>query len=273
MCEISKKMIFSPKNIEKMSMGSFNLTFSDCIKTLNANEIIGEQSHCGTTNDDVRKIHESINGSILYNLKDLIPHLNQNVEDAMILIIKNQFPNDSNNLLQTFINPEYVHDGNIIGIEWDKFTPTGALNKKFYKSTFADLGDMFKINSLANFKRGTMYNINKIPSLLNIKNSLRSILPCNFVVEASHFYDNEKSHKLFNHEKDKRCVTGLHLGEPMNINFKWYHKSIKCCDNFSIELNHGDIYIMSNIASGSVKDNVTKLFLKHSFGNHCNALR
>jgi hypothetical protein len=57
------------------------------------------------------------------------------------------------------------------------------------------------------------------------------------------------------------------LGEPIPLNFHWYHKSNPIGEKFVINLDHGDMYIMSQKAIGQDWKKSSMLTLRHSAGN------
>ena len=113
----------------------------------------------------------------------------------------------------------------------------------------------------------------RIPPLMSVKSTLESVLYCPLVCEATRFQNKEDCYINMHRDRSKSRIAGLNLGGSFPINFRWYHNTIHCSEVLSIILNHGDIYIMSELATGVLKDKKTKLFLKHSMGTNGNALR
>ena len=256
---------------------SFTLTFSDRIGNNPNYGEIGTEAPFGFTNDDIIRIyHQFSDRCELHNLKDMLPPTLQEIPDVYFLIIKNFYNDTSNQLLQILMTNENTHEGAITGVNWDTENfKNGKLkkNKQKYKLIFSDLYDGYKRNSSLQNEMCTVYNYMRIPQLLSIKYFLESILQGPFVIEGSCFYNTKECYVPMHREKEKKKLIGLHLGNTFPINFRWYHNTIHCSTVKTIQLNHGDIYIMSELATGNSKEKLTKLFIKHSEGTHGNCLK
>ena len=55
-----------------------------------------------------------------------------------------------------------------------------------------------------------------------------------------------------------------HAGTPLR--FRWYTKSAPVGEEFAIELNHGDLYVMSDKATGHDWMSSSKMTLRHGTG-------
>jgi hypothetical protein len=62
-------------------------------------------------------------------------------------------------------------------------------------------------------------------------------------------------------------VVGVRLGAlSQPLRFQWYHKSKAVTDEYSIKLNHGDMYAMSHKAVGSDWRCSSQFTLRHGVG-------
>lgn len=93
-------------------------------------------------------------------------------------------------------------------------------------------------------------------------------IPCtNFVRENLHTYFGEKAKNLvaegnlyhnitscgigFHGDTERKKVIALRLGESMSIHFQWFLNTQPIGRRFKIKLNHGDVYVMSEYATGN----------------------
>jgi len=65
---------------------------------------------------------------------------------------------------------------------------------------------------------------------------------------------------------ERRKVVGVRIGESMPLCYRWFHMGTPIGSQFTTQLNHGDLYIMSDKAVGN--DWKKKLIptLRHSAG-------
>ena len=253
---------------------SITLNFCDNIES---NDNIGEESDYGFSNNDILRVHSQFSEtSEIYNLKDMLPPSIQDIPDVFILIIRNNGNNILDQLLQILITSESNSDGIITGVQWDtEKYKNGQIkqSKEKYKLIFKDLYEEYKINSNYQLNKGTIYNYKRIPQLEYIKCFFESILYGPFVIEGNCYYNKKECYTSMHRDKKRKKVIGLKLGGSSPLNFRWYHGTIRCSETKTIILNHGDIYILSELATGSIKEKLTKLFIKYSEGSHANCLK
>jgi hypothetical protein len=61
-------------------------------------------------------------------------------------------------------------------------------------------------------------------------------------------------------------VIGVRLGDSIPLCFHWYHRNKPIGDKFTINLNHSDLYIMSEKAVGQDWIKSLQITLRHSAG-------
>ncbi len=61
-------------------------------------------------------------------------------------------------------------------------------------------------------------------------------------------------------------VIGVRFGASMPLCFNWFHRFKHVGEKFTIQLNHGDLYIMSEKAVGQDWKKSSQLTLRHSAG-------
>ena len=68
-------------------------------------------------------------------------------------------------------------------------------------------------------------------------------------------------------DTERRIVIGMRVGPAsLPIRFRWYTKSAPVGKEFVIELNHGDLYVMSDKATGHDWMCPSKMTLRHGVG-------
>lgn len=195
---------------------SFNLIFHDD-SNLSSNQEF--------TNQDLINIYESMipGSSEIHNIKNILPDLFYDISDVYVLVIRNLFLKESNEILPVI--SEYNFKKNIV---------------------FCELG--YQLQN-TNF-----YDVRTIEALNKLNILFRKITGNNIFIETMKLKNKASILK-----KEK---IGLGVGKSFNLNFKWCHGRIVISDNYEIKINNGDVYIVSDTISNSIKDKTTKIFIK-----------
>ena len=103
---------------------------------------------------------------------------------------------------------------------------------------------------------------------------LRSILPNYFgekaeslACEGNYYYDVTKCGIGFHGDSERKRVIGIRLGASIPLHFQWFHKSKPIGERVKILLNHGDMYAMSEKATGYDWKSSSKITLRHAAGS------
>lgn len=239
-----------------------NVILSDSVRSNDGSEIYGNSNSNGITNYEIQMLNSFYHlCSYIVNLKNFLPPLLHDIPDVYILIIKNKFRDNAISIYNFLNNQESVNNERITGINFDThyYKPS---NKKYTKHkgksriVFADLGENYKYDNNLN----TVYNINKISEIIEFKDNF-NFLGSNIMCEINKYHDNSEP---MIKSKEQRSYVGLCCSPSgMKLQFMWNHKSLDCLQYpISIDLEFGDSYIMSSLATGS-KEGLTKLFIKH----------
>lgn len=84
--------------------------------------------------------------------------------------------------------------------------------------------------------------------------------------EGNYYYDISKCGIGWHSDLERKIVIAVRLGETMPLCFNWFHNSKPIGNRVEIELEHGDIYIMSEKAVGTDGRKKTIPILRHSTG-------
>ena len=85
--------------------------------------------------------------------------------------------------------------------------------------------------------------------------------------EGNYYYDVSKCGIGFHGDGERKRVVGLRLGASIPLHFQWFTKSNPIGNRFIVQLNHGDLYIMSEKAVGTDWMLSSKITLRHAAGS------
>lgn len=211
------------------------LTFGECAENHKGMEKIGEISDRGFTHEDLLEISSRIKDCKIYDLS----------ENAYVLIVKNGVTNN-------FVNKDKLYD-EMKKLNWDK--------KKFMYGRV--------VNSLARWNlcfsdysteadyengKGTIIDYTKLKNLNSIFQNIEKVfgpLAKNLKCEGNYYYDISKCGIGYHGDSERRKVIGFRIGGSLPIYFQKYLNSEKIGERIQIDLEDGDIYIMSEKAVGT----------------------
>ena len=90
----------------------------------------------------------------------------------------------------------------------------------------------------------------------------------NLQAEGNYYYDVSKCGIGWHSDLERKIVIAIRLGETIPLYFNWFHNSKPIGNRMEIEIEHGDIYIMSEKAVGTDGRKRSIPVLRHSAG--CN---
>lgn len=198
----------------------------------------------------------------VYNLHNELTNQcdEESIDKAYVLVIKNGITlfTDPDNIFMTLDN-----------LDWDKkyydIRRQCVLNKRArYNLIFGEKHKKADFNN----KQGTVYNINEYSNLKDLKLGL-SIFGENFKdleCEGNNYYDISKCGIGYHGDTERKKVIGMRFGETLPLYYWWYLQSKRIGKRIEIPLDHGDIYIMSERASGFDWKKRKKHVLRHATG-------
>ena len=239
-------------------MTCITITFGDCSENHVGMEQIGIISDNGYNSKDLDTISSSFLGKEIERI-DLTTYLgNENYigEKPELLIIRNAIENHSE--IFTELN----------NLEWDtKYFDTRrqrVLNKhartNLCFSNYSQLADYEN-------KKGTIVSYDKVPQLSIAKNIIiTSINEESLECEGNKYLNINKNGIGWHGDAERKKVIALRLGETMPICFNWFKGSKPLGTTFTTQINSGDIYIMSEKATGYDWKKRSLYTLRHSAG-------
>lgn len=86
------------------------------------------------------------------------------------------------------------------------------------------------------------------------------------IVEGNLYHDLKKSGIGFHGDTERRIVIGFRVGSEMNLVYEWYHRSARIGKRYEFVLGPGDLYAMSDKATGWDWRSPQKVTLRHAAG-------
>ena len=266
------------------------VTFGDSGENHVGNQMIGEkvQEGQGFTLEDFQKakeIVETINPEAIvtiHNLKELLidnigeKNTTENITigmleylpDTALIIIENILSQELANSIETEMNT----------LTWDtKYWDTRrqrVLNKRARSNLCFDENDQEP--DYENGK-GRIVSFSRLPNLEKIKTSLGKIFGekgQHLIGEGNRYPDRTKNGIGFHGDAERLKVVALRLNEAdengdrgtMPICWQWFHRSKPIGKKFTLDIQHGTIYAMSEYTTGFNWRKSSLYTLRHAAG-------
>ena len=209
-------------------------------------------SNNGFSIDDLRKIkylldEKNIENEMIILNNYLDDDNRKDSDDAAIIVIKNGVKKISDVEPNDLLSEQ-------IKLDWDKkYWDTRrkkVLNKQArYNLCYGKEGQKPDYEN----KKGTIISYDNVPLLNKWRNSLNKYFgdkALNLEVEGNLYYDTKKTGIGFHGDSERKKVIACNIGESRPIHWQWYHNSNPVGETIKVTLNNGDMYIMSEKASG-----------------------
>ncbi len=235
---------------------TITLTFSESVENHTGMEIIGKKSKKGFSADTCLELCNRYKGEF-YDLSSLI----DTPAEACVVVfrdgLKNIFGIDKDALFKEQKS-----------LQWDTkaYMYGRVVNKNArYNLCYADYS---REPDYAN-KKGRIVDFKKLPITLDVRENI-SLFGKDFedlYAEGNYYYDTKKCYIGYHGDSERRKVLGVRLGDEFPLHYKWYKNGYEAGYSITIPLRGGDIYIMSEKATGNdwKKRNV-EWTLRHSAG-------
>lgn len=115
--------------------------------------------------------------------------------------------------------------------------------------------------------KGTIVSWGRVPRMARIRQFISELTEDVLLKgEGNYYYDIEKCGIGFHGDSERRKVFAVRMGEKMPLFFKWYQNSQPIGEPIKVELNDGDMYMMSEKAVGFDWKKKKVQTLRHSTG-------
>lgn len=232
----------------------FSITFGNQAENGVGMQMIGEHIERGFDLEDLQSIASSFNDTRLHDIS-------YNGCPAYVLVIKNAVPN-----VNEFFTEMAVLDHD------KKCMFRGKVKNKLarYNLCFADFDQEPEYEK----GKGRVINFNKLPHLSNLRKIVEDIVAKtkidikNMPAELNYYYDLDKCGIGFHGDAERKIVicARISLAQCTPMHFQWYYKSSPIGDRIIIDLEPGDIYVLSEKAIGNDWKKSSILTLRHATG-------
>jgi len=242
---------------------TITLTFSESVENHTGMEIIGKKSLHGISSLKCDELAEKYNG-VIYDLNQLLPK-GVLVEDATVLVFKDGLKN-----IFGIDKEDLYREHSSLEVDKKAFMYGRVVNKNARHNLC--YGDKYRAPDYEN-KMGTIIAFDDIPLTKELREKLSMFGKDfeNLYAEGNFYYNIEKCYIGFHGDTERSKVIGIRLGESFPLHFRWYESGEKTPYEITIPLNGGDVYIMSEKATGNDwKKRSERWTLRHAAGNKKN---
>ncbi len=246
-------------------METYTLTFGDCAENHVGMQKIGKISTEGFTVEDLIDIHiRAVKEGLECDFYDLSVFLEEHadmkdVEGASVLVIRKG--------INHFVSSdELFKEQKSLNHDKKAFMYGRVVNKRArYNLCFSENSQEPDYEN----KKGRIIAYSDVI----FTSILRKKLPLLFgpkskdlMLEGNYYYDSSKCGIGFHGDTERRKVIGARLGKTMPLVYQWYAFGKKIGDQQVIQLNDGDMYVMSEKAGGFDWKTKKSYTLRHAAG-------
>lgn len=134
-----------------------------------------------------------------------------------------------------------------------------------YNLCFSD----FSQNADYQNKKGTVIHFNDVPFTQQIRTELSKYFGNKALLleaEGNYYYDINKCGIGFHGDAERKVVIACRMGATLPIHYQWFKNSKPIGKRIILELNHGDLYAMSEKATGFDWKKKSIYTLRHATG-------
>jgi alkylated DNA repair dioxygenase AlkB len=242
---------------------TFTITFGDCGENHVRMQKIGKISSEGFNKEDLLSFEEYFKKkeikTELICLNDYLPKNEESKEVGYVLILRDA--------LNTIVSSDdfFKEQKNL-----PKDKKALMYGKVVNKSARYNLcfGETSQEPDYENGK-GTIVSFDDVPLLSKVRNEFESILgdkAKNLIAEGNYYF-SEDCGIGFHGDSERRKVIGVRIGKTLPLHYQWFKNSTPVGKRVELELNHGDIYLMSEKAVGTDWKKKLILTLRHAAGS------
>ena len=117
--------------------------------------------------------------------------------------------------------------------------------------------------------KGRIIAFNDVPLLKKFRKTLPKIIgekAKNLMAEGNYYYDITKCGIGFHGDSERKKVIAVRVGQTMPLHYQWYYENEELGPRIKLSIDDGDIYIMSEKATGYDWKKKSLLTLRHAAG-------
>lgn len=260
------KRIIYHKNIKKMS--TITITFGEQVENNVGMQKIGELGQRGLSYKELKhakaKFKELGYNVKLFRLNDLLPEEDRDkAEKAYILIVKNG--------VQAFLEEKESVDDLLKEqkeLNWDRMAlMRGQVVNKHARYNLCY--DEEEQDPDYKAGKGRVIKFDDIPLTKKIKSGLGDFfgdIASDLKAEGNYYFDAKSCGIGYHGDAERKIVIAIRLGETIPICYQWFHNKIVVGEKKMYAIEHGDLYAMSEKATGFDWMRPTKYTLRHAAG-------
>ena len=251
-----------------MQSSVITLTFGDVGENHKGMQMIGQRVERGdgfnyADLDEIKKRAEE-KGCVatIYSLNTTLDEYDaeNDADDAYVLVIRN--------VIQTVFNQYDELCREQLSLNYDKkaFMYGRVVNKHArYNLCFDDTSQEPSYEE----GKGRIVAYTDMPVLNKMKQYFNQLFGPKFQdmkCESNYYYDKNTTGIGYHGDSERRKVVALRLGSSLPIHYQWYKNHMPVGLNMKLELNGGDMYVMSEKAVGTDWKESSKYTLRHATG-------
>lgn len=244
----------------KNSTGMITVTFGDVCENGISMKKHGEEHAQGFTCDELRDLAENLEGATYVSLDELLP---EEARPGDVIFPEAGVLHLQNGLETLFdMDPDEFFEM-LNGLEWDR-EEKSRRHKNNGKGGVIQLRARYKLcfthescePSYAD-GQGRVYAFAELPLLDRLRVKLSEVMGESFadlLAEGNNYYIAEKCGIGYHGDVERTKVAACRVYSDPEANFpiyyQWYYRGARVGDRIPIDLHHGDVYVMSEMAVG-----------------------
>lgn len=251
----------TPSSGQRPSEETITITSGDVAENHVGMQKIGVLSERGLSVEKLHEIREWFEerGGLCewYDLRELLPEP-ERAEEAVFLLVRNGV-----SLLE--VSPDRLLD-RLLSLEWDtKAKMRGKVKNKLarYNLCFAETSQK------ADFEagRGTVVGWDEVPEVAFLREGLHEELFLPMLLAEGNRYYQSKCGIGYHGDSERRIVVAARLRKETSLCFHWYLQGKRVGEKLTLHLGHGDLYFMSEKATGFDWKKRSIFTLRHAAGH------
>jgi alkylated DNA repair dioxygenase AlkB len=246
---------------------TITITFGDQVENQVGMEKIGNLRNTGFSvarlEKACKKFEKEGYDAEVIDLNKLLPKdVRDDAEEAAILVVRNGV----NALLGKRGADKMLKEQK--KLEWDTTAKMRGkvVNKHARRNVcYADFSQEADIEE----GKGTIYDFADLPYLQKAREALPRYLGSKaegLLAEGNYYFDTSVCGISFHGDSERRIVVAIRLGASIPLYYQWYYKTELVGKELKLMLNHGDLYVMSQKATGQDWTKRNIYTLRHAAG-------
>jgi len=116
--------------------------------------------------------------------------------------------------------------------------------------------------------KGRIIAFNTVSCTERVRNALHKLIPQSITLQAegNYYFDVSRCGIGYHGDSERKIVIAVRLGDDMPLHYFWYHNCERQGKRISMILHHGDMYFMSEKATGFDWKKRSIYTLRHAAG-------